>query len=328
MRRAAPLLLCCIVSGCSYADVLHQPGAANAASSVAAAAKQTAANLLYVDDSDGDRVNFYAYKDGVAGKLAGTIKETNPTGVCSDNQGDVYVVSPSERQIVKFAHGATVPTSTIQLRIDYPYECAVDPSTGNIAVSIKTAHNKFNQGWVVELYTSAGALTGSYYATVGFTAIRALAFDSQHDVFALASPCESSGYCLDNSNGGPPTLFELTPSGYAFDEVNLNGVTLVNPTGLAWIDPSLLVGDADYKNKKQPVGLKLIIGTSGATLKGTILFTDTGLSDGIAVRAGVALVTDDKRGEVRSYSITDGSLLSTLLQTKVLPVDVTVSQAK
>jgi hypothetical protein len=310
-------------AGCSN---MAQPLIAHP-SSRDAGQRSSKASLLYVANDDHDVVNFYNYKDGVAGQLVGSIPEIHPTGICSDSAGDVYVALFDQHRVDKFAHGATTAESSIAFKSAYPYACAVDNSNGNLAVSVQTGHNKFNFGWFVDIYTAGGSERQSYDAYDHFTGVHALAYDNNHNLFAIGYPCGSSGYCeSQDPSGDAPGLYELTSSGFYFYQISLQGVTLESPTGLAWINPALLIGNSDYGHKGEGVGLKFLVNDGVGTLTETIPFAKTKSAQGIAVRAGDVLVADGDDTAVRTYSIADGSLLSTLRQKHAHPQAIAISQ--
>jgi hypothetical protein len=313
------------LGGCT--SLAQPPASIPAAAALPARATASNGTLLYVANYDNNVVDFYQYKDGVAGNLVGSIKETRPTGICTDSAGDVYVALFDEHRVDKFLHGATTPESSIAFTSAYPYACAVDNSNGDLAVSTQTGHNKFNWGWFIDVYTAGGSQRQGYDAYNHFTGVHALAYDNNHDLFAVGYPCGSSGYCeSEDSSGDAPGLYELTSSGFYFYQITLKGATLVDPTGLAWINPALLVDDSDYQHETKGVGIKLLVNGGVGTVTGTIPFVGTRSAQGIAVRAGDVVVADERDTAVRTYSIANGSLLSTLHQKAVHPQAVAISQ--
>jgi hypothetical protein len=95
----------------------------------AAAAKSP---LLYV--SDAETYDVYAYSwPGL--QLVGTLSGFNgPTGECVDKQGDLWVVNTYASNAIEFAHGGTTPINTLSVAGQYPYSCAVDDKTGDLAI--------------------------------------------------------------------------------------------------------------------------------------------------------------------------------------------------
>jgi hypothetical protein len=94
-----------------------------------------AADLVYAADFNGN-VWVYTFP---ALKLAGELTGLDPDilGLCSDAKGHVFI--PEENgsgggEVLEFAHGGTTPIATISDQYR-PQECAVDPTTGNLAVA-------------------------------------------------------------------------------------------------------------------------------------------------------------------------------------------------
>jgi hypothetical protein len=99
--------------------------------------------LLYVADYAQMLVNVYAYRSG-AGELVGQLSPPYaPRGLCVDGSGNVYVPgwpggSNYQGKIEEYAHGSTVAKHHATL-LGIPDSCAVDRSTGNIAVTLLQA---------------------------------------------------------------------------------------------------------------------------------------------------------------------------------------------
>jgi hypothetical protein len=93
--------------------------------------KATSEDLLYVGNLNAG-VTIYTYPQR---KLVANLKGFNePRGLCVDKAGDVYVTDFGGAKIVEYAHGGTKPIATLADDGD-PYGCAVDPTTGNLAVT-------------------------------------------------------------------------------------------------------------------------------------------------------------------------------------------------
>jgi len=89
------------------------------------------ADLLYVSDSGANAVDVFSYPGG---KLEGSLTVTDPHGLCADSRGDVYVVDSHDATIEEFVHGGTKPIKTLLDTGYYPLGCALDPSSGKLAV--------------------------------------------------------------------------------------------------------------------------------------------------------------------------------------------------
>ncbi|MFZ0573118.1 MAG: hypothetical protein WA304_09270 [Candidatus Cybelea sp.] len=89
-------------------------------------------DLLYVSDDALSDVDVYSL--GTL-KLMGNLTGLNkPQGECVDATGDVWVTDIGTAQIIEYAHGGTSPINMLADPSGYPVACAVDPSTGNLAV--------------------------------------------------------------------------------------------------------------------------------------------------------------------------------------------------
>ncbi len=92
-------------------------------------------DLLYVanlTNGDSAMVTVYTYPQG---KLVGNLKHfNNPRGFCVDKAGNVFVADFGKEKIFEYAHGGAKPTATLKDN-GAPYGCAVDPTTGNLAVT-------------------------------------------------------------------------------------------------------------------------------------------------------------------------------------------------
>jgi hypothetical protein len=89
--------------------------------------------LLYVSDLTASDVYAFTYPGG---KLVGTLTGfANPQGLCADKRGDLFVANVNGNDILEYKHGGTAPIATLEDQGYYPFSCAVDPTTGNLAVT-------------------------------------------------------------------------------------------------------------------------------------------------------------------------------------------------
>jgi hypothetical protein len=131
------------LAGCgASSSLLAVPGPANAdraartslhAASMRAETKTT--DLLYVSRGSNE-VLVYSYPGGA---LEGTLQldsVSNPTGICSDrSNGNVWIMLFDSYISREFAHGGTTPIANITNPTAFaPVDCAVDPTTGTLAV--------------------------------------------------------------------------------------------------------------------------------------------------------------------------------------------------
>lgn len=140
MRRLTGLILCAaaaFTAGCGSPAFAPQ-GAGNGSSPLFTASAKSwvapqakSSDLVYVSDESG-RVDMLSYPDGtLVGKLGGL----SPAGLCSDKAGHVFVPDTITSEILEYAHGGKRPIATLLDFGYYPQSCAVDPTTGNLAVT-------------------------------------------------------------------------------------------------------------------------------------------------------------------------------------------------
>jgi hypothetical protein len=165
-------------------------------------------DLLYVARSSPGEVSVYTYPKG---KPVGTISIAAPNGICSDGKGNVFVVGVESQQIYEYAHGGSQPIATLDDSGNNPLACAVDPSSGDLAVTggdgLANAAIYQNAQGSPTVYTDpfAGAFTFCTY-------------DSQSNLFM-----------------GGGDLFELPKGGNSFVEIPImGGPSETSPPGIQW----------------------------------------------------------------------------------------------
>jgi hypothetical protein len=289
-----------MLTACSGQLQVQTPLAAPALTRSSAVHSADEANLLYASYPGINTVDMYTYFDGNFGNRVKSIGISDPTGLCTDKAGDVYVVSNSGDTVSKFAHGATRPEQTIKLAAGNPFACAVDLSSGDLAVSVQNPRGKTYKGAEVHIFPGGRPPFKDYRSSAGFHQTSYVAYDDKHNLFVIASPCQTYDYCQYYSQGGPPALFELTPGARWFTQVHLAHSKLVDPAGIGWIKPSLLVTDNDYKNKRRTFGLKVFIQRGNAEVIEAFPLPGMESAQGVAVRSGIALVADAGGEAVRS----------------------------
>jgi DNA-binding beta-propeller fold protein YncE len=124
-------------------------------------------------------------------------------GLCADAHGDVYVPQTATTQILVFAHGAITPTRTLH-DMDQPLGCAVDPKTGDLAVT-----NAASGAGNVAVYPAAQDQP-QYYFDTSITQFGQCGYDDRGDLF------------VDGSGSGN-VLAELPAGGNAFANFSLDG---------------------------------------------------------------------------------------------------------
>ncbi|HET6275347.1 MAG TPA: hypothetical protein VFE16_05330 [Candidatus Cybelea sp.] len=116
----------------------------------------TAGDLLYVTGNTGTFAYVYMLSYP-AGKVVGKI-DKQIAGLCSDAQGNVYMTQSyhSTSTIFEYAHGAKKPKATLVDPYNGASGCAVDRTTGNLAVANQ-------EGNTVVVYAHARGKPKRYY---------------------------------------------------------------------------------------------------------------------------------------------------------------------
>jgi hypothetical protein len=176
--------------------------------------------LLYVSNSY--TVTVYSYPRG---RHVGTLKHfLRPLGECVDQTGDVFIANGTG-QIFEYAHGGTTRIGTLSMQGYSPESCAVDSTTGNLAV---TWDKGVNQGGYVAVYPDAKG-TPSLYSN-GNMEFGFCGYDNLGDLFV---------------DGVAPYTFafaELRRGGTSIVNVKLNQ-SIEHPGPVQWDGRYVAVGD-------------------------------------------------------------------------------------
>ena len=146
------------MSGCGGATPSAPQIARNAAAGIRDAAHQ---DLMYVTAADQNAVYVLSYPRG---ELQSTLTGfATPGGECVDGKGDVFVPNFDGASIVEYAHGGTAPIATLSDPGEKPSGCAVNPATGDLAVTNFSGTGSSQNGNVA-IYKGASGAPTSYSA--------------------------------------------------------------------------------------------------------------------------------------------------------------------
>ncbi len=215
-------------------------------------------DLLYISNGGNSTVDVYSFpKVHLEGELQGSPLDA-PTGMCVDGKGDVWIVNqdaayspPNTPYVIEYAHGGTTPIATLsENSANYyvPADCAVDPTTGNLALS---------NGWIakgtatlgIAIYKKAQGKPIHYYTEECMGAPRWLAYDN-------------SGNLLIDDNGGCDEglflLFELAKGSHVVKQLSVSGGCCLAPSGVQWYGKGQYFAVADDNNIPAVIyGLKI-----------------------------------------------------------------------
>ena len=175
------------------------------------------ADLLYV--ATGDDVFVLSYPQG---KLVGSLGIVGHN-LCSDKQGDVFIPSGGY-EVLEYAHGGTSPIQTLNSG-DIPLGCAVDPTTGNLAVT-----NEASGAGEVAIFPNAKG-TSKWYRDPDIFTYGLCGYDNKGNLFRDGT---GTGNFLAELPKGSSTFknYALDGSFDVFGSVQWDGkrMTLSNPT--------------------------------------------------------------------------------------------------
>lgn len=234
LRLPLALALAAIVAGCAGVattpfipdlrpSFVHQPLNPVGSWMEPAAAKQ---DLLYVSDARGS-VDVFSWPGG---KPVGVLRGfRNPAGVCSDPKGNVFVVDSDALEVLKYRHGGTKPVKTLLMFGYFPFGCAVDPKTGDVAVTNITSNSQGPGS--LSIFKAGEAIPRSYT-------------DPALKAFIFCSYDDRSNVFVDGTNNGSTRakFAELAAGSSTLSAVSLDQ-TITYPGGVQWDGRDLAVQD-------------------------------------------------------------------------------------
>jgi hypothetical protein len=233
-----------------------------------------------------------------------------PAGMCTDPAGNVWIADFKGKTLFEYAHGGTKPIFTIKQYQENPYDCSVDTNTGNLAVANASPQ------WNVTVYPPGRHEGTAYNSPHHLRAVTFLAYDNQSNL-----------YVDGQQRRLRPQLLELVKGGSELTPLTLKGASLNSPGAVSWVNPTLLLGDANVQNRGTSGAYELLVSGSAATVVATLHFQGTQQPGGFWRRAGRIVVPDVTGNVVRIYNLSDGSLFTTLTSGVSSPFGAVVSQS-
>jgi DNA-binding beta-propeller fold protein YncE len=214
-RSTARLLgltgLGCLLASCAAGTSALTPAAPGSSIGAPATATASASHpdlrkgaLLYVSNNTNAAVYVYSYPSG---KLTGRLTNfTSPTGECVDGHGNVWIADAGASQLVEYAHGGKTPIATLQDTGESPNGCAVDPKTGNLAVTNYDS-TSFGPGSVSVYKKAAGNPTTYMDTKIHF--MLCAGYDNKGNLFVDGSNV-SGEFGFAELQKGKQTLTDIT----------------------------------------------------------------------------------------------------------------------
>lgn len=221
-------------------------------------------DLLYAS-GPGNDVLVFSYPQGT---LVGTIhlpSDVTPFGLCANASGDVFVTAEYAYQgsyvgyIYEYAHGGTQPVETLsEGSWTLPNGCAVDPTTGKLAVTNSFGTQGSYDHGNVAVYENAGGNPTTYY-------------DSNIYWYSWCAYDGAGNLYVDgwNEGGGYP-LAELPEGSGSFLNLSVNE-SLVSES-LQWDAGDLVIAGWQWK-RRQPTETVYRVQLSGS--EGTVVGSTT-----------------------------------------------------
>jgi hypothetical protein len=222
-------------------------------------------DLLYVSSDFNGDVYVFTYPQR---RLAGTLTNLNAhaSGECVDASGDVFITTFDELQrgkIFEYQHGGTSPVAILS----DPGEaacCAVDPTTGDLAVTNRSdfsSSNPYPSNGDLAIYPGAQGTPQMHYndSTV-FRAFGFCGYDNQGSLYISAD---------DSLDPGDGLLLHFETGSDSFSVVNVNE-PLYGALSVQWDGTYLTVASASDSQGRGPISVdRLSISGSAATVVGT-----------------------------------------------------------
>lgn len=186
-----------------------------------------ATSLLYITNANDGTVFVYSYPKGtMVGELTGF---EEPYGDCTDKAGNVWIVDDEASTVTEYAHGGSTPIRTLSDSSEYPAGCAIDPTTGNLAV---TNYETFNRGQgSVSIYRKAKGKPKTY-TDASISRGWFCDYDPSGNLFVDGDESGSSGF----------QLAELPHGGATFTNIGISQSITV-PGGVQWNGKYVAVAD-------------------------------------------------------------------------------------
>lgn len=154
-------------------------------------------SLIYASAFGAEHVYVYTYPDG---KQVRVLNIGEPSGLCVDNAGNVWVVGVLK--IVEFAHGRRKAIATLP-NPGYGDSCSIDPTTGNLAVADKVRAGG-GRGYLV-VYSKA---TGSPTVYSGMRQMLYCGYDGEGNLFVDGG--ENNNFKLEELPKGGSRLIHIS----------------------------------------------------------------------------------------------------------------------
>lgn len=191
-------------------------------------------------------VTVYSYP---AGKLVGNLTDFEaPWYECVDKHGSVFIADASAFRVYEYAHGGSAPINS--LTVNRAKGCAIDPTTGNLAVMQQN-------GGSVYIFKKAKG-TPTVYANSSIYYLSGITYDSSGDLFVDGSFGIRGARAKRNASSGL-ALLELPRAGNVFKTLTVNGdLNDSSQDPMQWDGKYLGIGSSGLRKDRPRVGFMLV----------------------------------------------------------------------
>jgi hypothetical protein len=228
-RALCGILSLLLAAGCQGSGLQPEASAMRASLGKVAPARSGATQqpLIYTSDA-------YVYAYTFAGQQVAEIQGfSSPAGLCSDANGDVYVADAGADLIYEFARGGSQPINVLNDAGQQPNSCAVDPTTGNIAVTNIGPSN--HGGGNVIIYPPGSGKTGIVYSTPNISRYEYCAYDGSGNLYVDGERGYES-FHLAELRSGSTKLADIAVTGLPKGHHS--------PEGVQWDGQYVVAGDS------------------------------------------------------------------------------------
>lgn len=179
-------------------------------------------SLLYVAGSDLSSLVVYVFSYP-GGRPVGKIVHA-VSGLCTDTKGDVFMTRSwySASRILEYAHGGTKPIAQLSDPYTGVAGCAVDPSSGNLAV-------EHSEDGTTLVYAQARGKPKAFHNFL--LAAKYAAYDSNGNLFTFGAMRRVR-------------VFELAKNAKTFAAIRV-AQRIDSTMGIQWLGKTMLLGDGD-----------------------------------------------------------------------------------
>jgi hypothetical protein len=249
-------------------------------------------DLLYVSNEQ-TGVAVFSYPEG---KLVGSVGGGSlPVGLCSDKEGNVFIVDLGGQQILEYAHGGANPIATLDDTGNYPQGCFVDPKSHDLAVS--GGINQVSPG-NISIYAD-GSGSPKTFSDGGLPLVWCT-YDGSGNIFASIGDTNYSG-----------AVVELPKGSSRFNRISINAPLGVGGA-VQWDGTYLDVGDPHGSTHGPTTIYQVQLSGSTGTLVNTIQLStrrgnrNPGLGYQFWIQGHMIVSRERPRGGVGIWHFPDG----------------------